>query len=237
MSRKLFTGFGDRVEVATFLRGIGFPQERLEHSLRAADLGLRISGLMAEDGVEVSRPVVENGALLHDAGYLRVRGAPVVIMGWERSGITVPEDDINHPVLGALLAREWGFGEAVVDCVLRHNIGGFTVEECVMLGVEPTPWKDCTPTTIEEKVVRYADHLLLLERLGMDPFSDPQASARACLPWLNHYFTSKVGRRLEVDDPVVQREVALSAELAEYGRRALSSLKGPPGPSGDGGLG
>lgn len=186
-------------------------------------MGLRISDLMVDDGVTVNRTVVDNGALLHDIGYLQVHGRPVMIPGWEGSGIIVPQDDINHPVLGAIMAKGWGFNEPVADCVLRHNIGGFTIEECITLKVEPTPWKDCTPTTFEEKIVRYADHLMLLKRLRMDPFQDPQVSARACLPWLNYYFTSRAGKQLDIENPIVQREVTLSKELAKYGKTTLSN--------------
>lgn len=68
-------------------------------------------------------------------------------------GLKTLSDDINHPVLSAITVRKWGFSDEVANCVLRHNIGGFTIEECELLNVNPTPEKDCSPVTYEEKVV------------------------------------------------------------------------------------
>ncbi|MFB0502208.1 MAG: hypothetical protein ACETWE_00040, partial [Candidatus Bathyarchaeia archaeon] len=88
----------------------------------------------------------------------------------------------------------------------------------------PIPGKDCTPMTYEEKIVHYTDHLMLLDKLKLDPLKDPQASAKACLPWLNHYFIKRANRKLEIKDPIPQREVKLNNELKKY----LKALRHQP---------
>ena len=191
----------------------GLPYERINHSVKVADLALQISDLMINDGLKVEKAVVEKGALLHDIGYLQCRGELVEIPEWR---IKIPSDDINHPVLGAMIVKEWGFSDEVAECVLRHNIGQFTVEECILLKISPVPEKDCTPITCEEKVVAYADHLFLWKRLKLDPLRDPQAPAKACLPWLKYYFMERANMKIEIDNPIVQREVALNNELKKY---------------------
>jgi putative nucleotidyltransferase with HDIG domain len=200
----------------------GFPNERIAHCSEVADLALQISTCMINEGIPVDKNVVEKGALLHDIGYLQCKGELIEIPGWKDFGIKVPADDINHPMTGAVIAKEWGFGERVADCVLKHNIGGFTLDECKLLNVHPLPEKDCRPVLPEEKVVHYADHLMLLKRIRLDPQADPQASARAVLPWLRYYFKERANRRIELDDPIVQREVELNDELKGY----LRSVKG-----------
>lgn len=58
----------DRVSI--LMKEHGLPDERIDHSVKVADLALRISDLMIDDGMEVDKALVEKGALLHDVGYL-----------------------------------------------------------------------------------------------------------------------------------------------------------------------
>ena len=212
-----------RESIVELMKKHGLPNERISHSLEVADLALQISDLMTDDNIELDKRVIEKGALLHDVGYLHCKGELVEIPEWRVYRIKIPSDDINHPTIGEVIVRKWGFSEEVSNCVLRHNVGGFTVEECILLRVSPIPEKDCAPMTYEEKVVHYADHLMLLDRLKLDPLKDPQASAKACLPWLNHYFMKRAGKKLEIDDPIPQREVRLNNELKKY----LKALRHP----------
>lgn len=211
-----------REQVIELAKEQGFPIERISHSIEVADLALQISTCMTDEGIPVDKNAVEKGALLHDIGYLQCRGELIEIPGWRDFGIRVPADDINHPMTGAVIAKEWGFGDRVADCVLKHNIGGFTLEECKVLNVHPLPEKDCRPVLPEEKVVHYADHLMLLKMIRFDPLTDSQASAKAVLPWLRYYFKERANKRIELDDPIVQREVELNDELKGY----LRSVKG-----------
>jgi putative nucleotidyltransferase with HDIG domain len=208
-----------RGEIIAKIRKHGFPELRIEHSCEVAELALKLSDLMIDEGFRVDKGVVEKGSILHDIGYLLISGKPVIIPEWEGSGIIVPSDDINHPMLGALLVEKWGFSERISDCVLKHNIGCFTVTECKLLKVNPIPRKDCTPITIEEKIVHYADHLMLLKRLGYNPLKDPNASAKACLPWLKHFFRERTGIEINIDHSTVQRELELHRSFKKYLKR------------------
>jgi putative nucleotidyltransferase with HDIG domain len=164
----------------------------------------------------VDKDVVEKGALLHDIGYLRLKGELVELPEWKPYGIKFPSDDINHPSLGEIIVRDWGFTQEVADCVLKHNIGGFTLSECKLLKIDPMPTKDCAARTLEQKVVHFADHLILLERIKINPFEDPQASAGAVFPWLRYNFAERANMNITIDSPVVQREVTLNRELCKY---------------------
>ena len=100
--------------------------------------------------------------------------------------------------------------------MLRHDSGGFTIEECKLLKITPSLEKDCVPVTNEEKVVHYADHLIFLMRLNLDPLNDPQASVKPCFPLLRHHFMTRANIRLEIDSPVVKREVQINNEMKRY---------------------
>lgn len=205
-----------RDEIIRLVRENGFPDERIDHSIQVADIALQISDRILKEGQSVDKDVVDKGALLHDIGYIRSTGELNEVPGWEQYEIKIPSDDINHPMVGAIIVKEWGFSDKIFDCVLRHNIGGFTVEECRLLKLDPIPEKDCTPMTIEEKLVHYADHLMLLKRVEMNPLKDPQATAKACFPWLKFMFKERAGLNIEIDHPTLQREVDLSNELKKY---------------------
>jgi putative nucleotidyltransferase with HDIG domain len=206
----------NRSSIIEIMKENNFPKERIDHSVNVADLALEISTLIIADGEYVDKNVVEKGCLLHDIGYLRCGGELIEIPGWEQFGIKIPSDDINHPITGALIVKEWGFSDKIADCVLRHNIGGFTIEECKLLKVNPIPEKDCTPTTVEEKIVHYADLLMLLKRLKLNPLKDPQAIAKAVFPWLNFYFKVRANKEIEINHPTIQREVNLHNKFKKY---------------------
>ena len=96
-----------------------------------------------------------------------------------------------------------------------------------MLKINPILEEDCAPVSCEERVVHYADHLMLLNRLKLDPLRNPQAPAKECLPWLNHYSMKRADMKIEIDNPIVQRELILNDEMKKYlktlGRGILTS--------------
>lgn len=95
----------------------------------------------AEDqGLDVDRALLLQGALLHDLGR----------------SVT---QDVRHATVGADLLRQDGAGlwdERVVLMVERHTGAGIDVQEALALGL---PAKDYTPRTLEEKIVAHADNL------------------------------------------------------------------------------
>jgi HD superfamily phosphodiesterase len=66
-------------------------------------------------------------------------------------------------VVGAQLARKLGLPQPVVDIIKRHVGAGITDEEAEWLG---WPKDNYIPTTLEEKVVCYADKRIDHERIA-----------------------------------------------------------------------
>ena len=94
--------------------------------------------ILKAKGFEVDVELVEVGALLHDLGRSKTH-------------------TINHVVIGAEMARMAGMPEEVLSIIKRHLGGGITAEEAKEIG---WPNDGYVPTTLEEKIVSYADKLI-----------------------------------------------------------------------------
>ena len=110
----------------------------INHCETVAALAKVIAENCKKKGANVNVELVEVGALLHDVGRSKTH-------------------DVNHPILGAEIARRWGLPENVVKIIERHIGGGITTEEAKQLG---WPIKSYMPQTLEEKIVCYADKLV-----------------------------------------------------------------------------
>jgi uncharacterized protein len=64
--------------------------------------------------------------------------------------------DISHAQVGARICCERRENRELTEIVLRHVGAGLDVDECTLLGLLPM---DCTPQTLEEKIVAHADNL------------------------------------------------------------------------------
>ncbi|HEY9206670.1 MAG TPA: TIGR00295 family protein [Candidatus Methanoperedens sp.] len=84
------------------------------------------------------------GALLHDIGRGKTHG-------------------IDHAVVGAAMAIEYGLDDTLVNIIERHIGAGITKNDAILLGL---PAKDYLPVTIEEKIVAHVDNLVFGERPG-----------------------------------------------------------------------
>ncbi|MEM2491827.1 MAG: TIGR00295 family protein [Candidatus Bathyarchaeia archaeon] len=116
----------------------GCPPNVIRHSLAVAELAMEISRAIERNGVGLDSALVEAGALLHDIGRSRTHG-------------------IDHAVVGASIVREMGFPEAIARIVEVHIGAGIPADEAEELGL---PKGDYMPSTLEEKVVAYADKLI-----------------------------------------------------------------------------
>jgi len=86
--------------------------------------------------------LVEAGALLHDIGRSRTH-------------------DVDHAIVGAEIAREMGMPEELVNIIEAHIGAGIPADEAVELGL---PEKHYFAETLEEKIVAYADKLIMGRR-------------------------------------------------------------------------
>ena len=93
-------------------------------------------------GHDVDMRLVEAGALFHDIGRSRTH-------------------DVDHAIVGAEIAREMGLPEELVNIIEVHIGAGIPADEAVELGL---PERHYFAETLEEKVVAYADKLIMGRR-------------------------------------------------------------------------
>ncbi len=121
------------------LEKIGCSRWVVKHCLAVLEKALDIA---ARVKVNVDMDVIREAALLHDIGRCKTNG-------------------IEHAVVGAEMARELGAREEVVRAIERHIGAGIPREEAVKMGL---PARNFVPVTPEEKIVAYADNLVLGSR-------------------------------------------------------------------------
>lgn len=127
-----------REEALNLLREAGCSRRVVEHCLAVAKKAIEIARQIRANGYEVDLKLVELGALLHDVGRARTH-------------------DIEHGVEGAQLLRSRGLGE-LAGFAESHIGAGIPAREAGELGL---PVRDFMPQTLEEKIVAYADKLMI----------------------------------------------------------------------------
>ncbi len=110
----------------------------IKHCEAVAELAVEIAKTCREKGLDVNLELVEIGALLHDIGRSKTHS-------------------VHHAIIGAEIAKSYGLPEPVISIIKRHVGGGITVSEARKLG---WPRDVYVPTTLEEKIVSYADKLI-----------------------------------------------------------------------------
>ncbi len=122
----------------TLLSECGCSEKVIAHCKAVSALAVKFAESCKKRGSNVDVELVEVGALLHDIGRSKTHG-------------------INHSIAGVEIAQSLDLPESVVSIIGRHIGGGITAEEAKELG---WPVKDYLPTTLEEKLVTYADKLI-----------------------------------------------------------------------------
>ena len=121
---------------------MGTPSHVIDHCINVTRIALRIGSQLIFRGHEVDMRLVEAGALLHDIGRSRTH-------------------EIDHAIVGAEIVREMGMPEELVHIIESHIGAGIPADEAVKLGL---PEKHYFAETLEEKIVAYADKLIMGRR-------------------------------------------------------------------------
>lgn len=120
------------------------------------------------------KDLIRKGALLHDIGRSKTHG-------------------ITHAIVGAEIAKGYGYPQDVLNIIERHIGAGITEEEAVKLGL---PKNSYLPETIEEKIVAHADNLVSgSEEVNLD------------------FVIEKWKRRIEDSEDNIERLIELDKEL------------------------
>ncbi len=162
-----------REDALRVLREAGCSREVIRHCLAVERISLRLARRIRANGHKLDLKLVSLGALLHDIGRARTHG-------------------IMHGVEGAGMLRDLGLGNFArfAEC---HLGAGIPAGEAKQLGL---PARDFMPCTLEEKVVAYADKLVM---------GHCTASYERALDW----FRSELGS----EHPALDRFKSLHAEV------------------------
>lgn len=163
----------EREDALRALRQAGCSGNVVQHCLAVERTALEIGRRIHANGHKIDLKLISLGALLHDIGRARTHG-------------------IKHGVEGAKILRKLGLGK-FAKFAERHLGAGIPTNEARELGL---PARDFVPLTIEEKVVTYADTLVMRHR---------KTSYKRVLEW----FKSELGS----EHPAVERFKLLHAEI------------------------
>lgn len=146
------------------------PENVIEHSKAIYKKAMEI----AANFDNVDEDLIRKGALLHDIGRSRTHG-------------------ITHAIEGVVIARKYGYDDAVLNIIERHIGAGITESEAGKLGL---PVKSYVPQTLEEKIVAHADNLISgSEEVDID------------------FVIKKWKRRIKDSDDNIERLLKLDEEL------------------------
>ncbi|MBE6498318.1 MAG: TIGR00295 family protein [Methanobrevibacter sp.] len=146
------------------------PENVIEHSKAVYNKAMKIASNFNQADLDLIR----KGALLHDIGRSKTHG-------------------ITHAIVGAEIARSYGYSQDVLNIIERHIGAGITESEAVKLGL---PAKSYVPQTLEEKIVAHADNLISgSEEVDVD------------------FVIAKWKRRIEDPDDNIERLLKLDEEL------------------------
>lgn len=205
-------------DVKKKMREFGIPDERIVHGEQVCDLALKIAEkIEKKEGVVLNSDHIIAGAIVHDAGFTRLRGKPITINILGKKEITVQDDVILHGMYGADIAKEMGYAKEVALIILRHELIAITRDERAVLGILPLPDHDVVPESWEEKAVMYADGLMFLAvGLGLNLWKDPEAPAKGFFDLLKATIGYLSKDTITLSHPVLERSNRLNAELKGY---------------------
>lgn len=129
------------------LRQAGVSEEDIAHSVKVAEKALEIASRIRGN---LDMELVGRGALFHDLGKAKTH-------------------EIEHGKLGAEMGAAIGLAPAITAVMEKHIRGGLSAEEAVELGL---PVKDYTLSTLEERIIIYADRLVDIITDGIVPIKD-----------------------------------------------------------------
>lgn len=146
------------------------PENVIEHSKAVLKKAMKI----AANFDNADKDLIRKGALLHDIGRSKTHG-------------------ITHAIVGAEIAKGYGYPQDVLNIIERHIGAGITEEEAVKLGL---PKNSYLPETIEEKIVAHADNLVSgSEEVNLD------------------FVIEKWKRRIQDSEDNIERLIELDKEL------------------------
>ena len=132
----------------------------VHHSRQVADLAVKLSQRLINNGVPIDIEFVEEAAMLHDIGMCRTDAPGIYCHG--------TEPYILHGILGRRMLDGMGLYRHGRVCE-RHTGSGITAVEIIAQHLPIDPPRDLLPESMEEKVVCYADKFISKSRFDEPP--------------------------------------------------------------------
>jgi uncharacterized protein len=133
-------------DIALLLQA-GVSEEDIAHSIKVAEKALEIASRIDKN---LDMELVGRGALFHDLGKAKTH-------------------DIEHGKLGAEMGAALGLPPEITAVMEKHIRGGLSAEEAIELNL---PVKDYTLSSLEERIIIYADRLVDIITDGIVPIED-----------------------------------------------------------------
>lgn len=124
-------------ECIEILFSYSVPVPVISHLVLTTQSAIDISRTLKTKGFLLNCDLVIAGSMLHDLGRCR-------------------SHNIDHGIIGGQILREMNFPLELISIVENHILAGITAQEALELDL---PFKDYIPSTIEEKIVAYADNI------------------------------------------------------------------------------
>jgi uncharacterized protein len=185
-NRPTTSDYSITAEDVAVLRTAGVSEDDIRHCRAVAEKALDIA---RRTGARLNFDLVGRGALFHDLGKARTHA-------------------IEHGRIGAEIGRSLGLPDAITAIMEKHIRGGMSEAEAAELGL---PVKDYRLTTLEEKVVIYADRLVDIITDGVA--TGPEAERR-----FEEILTGEV--RYGKNEPTLKRYLAYHREIQGLMARA-----------------
>ena len=113
------------------------PYPVISHLILTTQTAIRITKTLKTKNFFINCDFIIAGGMLHDLGRCR-------------------SHKINHGIIGGKILREMAFPIELICVVEKHIFAGIAAHETKDLNL---PLKDYIPSTIEEKIVAYADNI------------------------------------------------------------------------------
>jgi uncharacterized protein len=113
------------------------PFNVINHVIFTTQTTLKISKRLKKHNFSINCGIILAGGMLHDLGRSKTH-------------------KLDHGIIGAQILRQKGFPDELARIAENHLFAGILAEEAREFGL---PSKDYIPSTLEEKIVTYADNI------------------------------------------------------------------------------
>ena len=128
----------------------------IRHSEAVRDKALAIAAAHPEMNIDTQ--FIAEAAMIHDIGIVRCDAAGICCFGTHQY--------MEHGILGAEMMRAEGLERHALVC--EHHTGAGLTAADIIANQWPLPHRDMLPTTIEERLICYADKFYSKTRLDSE---------------------------------------------------------------------